>query len=93
MPKAGPGPRCKREIAADDVRPGDAGFDFDERPAAVEPAHVVELAHVEQRAAGEELLAAHGMAGAGDGQRFAAAPRACHRLGDLAHAARLERRG
>ena len=75
-----PGAALQRQVAAYHVRPGDAGFDLEMRGAAIEPAHLVEPAHVEQQSAAEELLAAHGMARAGDGERFAARGRGSHQV-------------
>jgi hypothetical protein len=47
---------------------------------------VPKLPHIEQRAAGEELLAPHGMASAADGQWLAVSLRSCHRRSDFGHA-------
>jgi len=77
------------EITPHQVRPGDSRFGFEQRRAAVEPAHLVEFARIEQPSAAQELLATHGMAGAGDGQRLAAGGDAGHQLGHFVCAARL----
>jgi hypothetical protein len=83
-------PALQGEIPSDNVGPGDTGLHLEERPAAVEPTRVPKLPHIEQRAAGEELLTPHGMASAADCQGLAFSLRSRHRRSDFGHAAGLE---
>ncbi len=69
MPQHGPHAMRPNEVTANDVRPGDAGFDFDQAAVVIELADAIESPHVEQRRAGQELLAAHRVPPARDRQR------------------------
>ena len=57
------------DITADDIGPGDAGFHFQQSAILIEPAYAAQAAHVQQPCARQELLTAHRMAAAGNGQR------------------------
>jgi hypothetical protein len=66
-------------------RPHDAGLGFYLAPLRVEVQHPVEPGHVEQIEPRAELLPAHGVAAAGDGDRATRAPCREHRLAHLCH--------
>jgi hypothetical protein len=60
--------------------PLDAGTDLDQAALLVEVDDAVHAAHVDQHALAQELLAAHGVASAGDAQAEAALPGVAHDL-------------
>jgi hypothetical protein len=61
------GPLLDADEEVDQLRPGDSGLDLDLPALAVERKDAIHRASVEQRAARCELLAAHGVAAAGEG--------------------------